>query len=143
MLIALTGGLWRDEYEVCRDKRQKWSPNGRVWRNFSAWNPTWSAVCWYDVALIRREPPERRQTRMRSMLLALTALPEEHCQKLRGGWYPGWIDNPWPMDDLCCTHKILRPENGEVRTRARESPGLACACACAAAGRRRGEPGRP
>lgn len=46
VLIPLTGALWRDEYEVCRDKSAKWSPNGRTWQNFTAWNPEWSAVCW-------------------------------------------------------------------------------------------------
>ena len=39
VFVGLTGALWRDEYEVCRDKSQKWSPNGRTWSNFSAWIP--------------------------------------------------------------------------------------------------------
>jgi hypothetical protein len=44
VLIGVTGSLWRDEYEICRDKKQKFSRDGRVWVNFTAWNPTWCAV---------------------------------------------------------------------------------------------------
>ena len=84
VLIGLTGKLWREEYEVCRDKNQKWSPNGRDWKNFSAWNPTWSAVCWYDVALILRQP---KQPALRRALLQQAALPEAFCRRLRDGWY--------------------------------------------------------
>jgi len=111
VLIGLTGKLWREEYEVCRDKNQKWSPNGRDWKNFSAWNPTWSAVCWYDVALILRQP---KQPALRRALLQQAALPEAFCRRLRDGWYPAWIDEPWPTRNLCCAHPVARPQHGEV-----------------------------
>jgi len=111
ILIGITGALWREGYEVCRDKNQKYSSNGRDWKNFSAWNPAWSAVCWYDVALIHRHP---REPRMRDALLQTCALPSSYCNKLREGWYPTWIDRPWPTENLCCAHQVLRPEHGEV-----------------------------
>jgi len=112
VMIGLTGDLWRDEYEVCRDKRQKWSSDGRIWSNFSAWNPTWSAVCWYDVALIHRRP---RNTLFRKRLLEQTGLPSSFCNRLQKGWYPSWIDRPSPaIDDLCCTHEVKNPRNGDV-----------------------------
>ncbi len=111
VLIGVTGTLWREEYEVCRDKNQKFSPNGRDWKNFSAWNPYWAAVCWYDVALILREP---REPRLRSLLLEQCALPDPFCRRLREGWYPEWMDAPWPTTNLCCAHTIARPQHGEV-----------------------------
>ena len=113
ILIPLTGSLWRDEYEVCRDKSQKWSPNGRVWQNFSAWNPESSAVCWYDVALIHRAP---KSPTFRKLLLESTALPTKYCETLeRDRFYPTWIDRPPPKTtDLCCTHAVLEPQRGQV-----------------------------
>ena len=104
--------LWRDEYEVCRDKSQKWSANGRTWQNFSAWNPASSAVCWYDVALILRKP-RPQSAGMRSRLLQATALPTPFCRSLEAGFYPHWIDQPQPAE-LCCTHKVASPQRGDV-----------------------------
>ena len=111
VLIPLTGGLWRDEYEVCRDKSQKWSPNGRIWQNFSAWNPMSSAVCWYDVALIHRTP---KSPKFRKLLLQSASLPPNFCKSVeKDHWYPHWIDRP-PPTELCCTHTVLNPRNGDV-----------------------------
>lgn len=112
VLIGLTGPLWRDEYEVCRDKSQKFSSDGKLWRNFTAWNPQWSAVCWYDVAMVLRRP---RQPLMRQLLLERTALPSSFCQRLTQGWYPRWIDEPPPLvEDLCCSHRVGDPRQGHV-----------------------------
>ena len=110
VLIGVTGALWREEYEVCRDKNQKFSNDGRMWKNFSAWNPRWEAVCWYDVALILREP---RNPQLRSALLERSALPTHFCRTLKSGWYPTWIDEKQPPN-LCCAHEVQFPERGEV-----------------------------
>jgi len=111
VLVPVTGRLWRDEYEVCRDKKQKFSANGRIWTNFSAWNPQWSAVCWYDVALVLRKP---RVAELRRNLLEATSLPPHFCDSVRAN-YPQWIDRPQPSDaDLCCTHKVGDPRQGHV-----------------------------
>ena len=110
VMVPLTGRLWRNEYEVCRDKSQKWSNNGKQWRNFSAWNPEWSAVCWYDVALVLRQP---HSPTLRRNLLRAGALPDNFCKQLDNGWYPRWIDSA-PPENLCCSHPILRPDRGEV-----------------------------
>ena len=110
LLVPVTGALWRDEYEVCRDKSQKYSADGRIWRNFSAWNPEWSAVCWYDVALVHRKP---RSPQFRTHLLQASSLPTSFCKQLSGGWFPKWIDNP-PPEKLCCTHRVRNPRNGDV-----------------------------
>lgn len=110
ILVPVTGRLWRDEYEVCRDKKQKFSTNGRTWMNFSAWNPQWSAVCWYDVALVLRKP---RVAELRRHLLEATSLPPHFCDSVSKGSYPQWIDRPQPKEaDLCCTHKVGDPRNG-------------------------------
>ena len=42
---------------LCRDKTTKYSRDGIHWNNLSAWTPDWRAVCWYDVALLRRASP--------------------------------------------------------------------------------------
>ena len=110
LLIPVTGPLWRDEYEVCRDKKQKYSNDGRVWRNFSAWNPDWHAVCWYDVALVHRAP---RAPQFRAALLESASLPTAFCRQLASGWFPRWIDAA-PPDQLCCTHKVTNPMQGGV-----------------------------
>ena len=111
ILIPLTGTQWRDEYEVCRDKSAKWSPNGRTWQNFTAWNPMWEAVCWYDIALVHRNP---RSATFRQQLLSRAALPTKFCETLeKDRWYPSWIDKP-PPKELCCTHAVLEPERGNV-----------------------------
>ena len=52
VLIPVTGDYWDDQFEVCRDKKQKYSGNGRAWTNTTAWNPHWSAVCWYTASII-------------------------------------------------------------------------------------------
>ena len=109
--MRLAGKLWRDEYEVCRDKSAKWSRDGRTWQNFSAWNPESSAVCWYDVAMIHRTP---RSKTFRKLLLNSAGLPTKFCDALeRDRWYPKWIDEP-PPSQLCCTHAVLEPQRGQV-----------------------------
>ncbi|KAL1521656.1 hypothetical protein AB1Y20_021313 [Prymnesium parvum] len=108
VLIPLTDGMWDDSYEVCRDKRLKYSPDGKHWRNFSAWNPSWSAVCWYDVVLIRRA-----SKLLLHSLLAQSALSNRFCNRLQQGWYPSWVTKPSPTN-LKCGHKIARPDQGQV-----------------------------
>jgi FkbM family methyltransferase len=110
VMIPVSGPLWRDEYEVCRDKSSKFSRDGRVWLNHSAWNPYWSAVCWYDVALVHRKP---NSPAMRRRLLQAASLPQNFCESLDRGWYPRWIDSP-PPSSLCCTHVVERPQDGHV-----------------------------
>lgn len=112
VLIGITGPLWRDDYEVCRDKSAKWSANGRTWNNFSVWNPRHEATCWYDVALIHRRP---RFPEVRRELLAAMSLPRAFCHRLEASWYPSWIDAPPPPpESLCCNHRVLDPVGGDV-----------------------------
>eukprot|EP00966_Prymnesium_polylepis_P143970 3323697-Prymnesium_polylepis.2 len=101
VLVPVTGRMWHDSYEVCRDKKQKYSHDGRHWRNFSAWNPTWSAVCWFDIVLIRRE-----SRALLRMLLDEGALSRHgrFCERLRNGWFPSWI-HTLPPSNLKCAHK--------------------------------------
>ena len=37
MLVGVSGRLWDDDYEVCLDKRTKWSPDGKSYFNLSTW----------------------------------------------------------------------------------------------------------
>mmetsp|Transcript_27527 Transcript_27527/g.72744 ORF Transcript_27527/g.72744 Transcript_27527/m.72744 type:complete len:184 (+) Transcript_27527:2-553(+) len=110
VLVPVTGRMWHDSYEVCRDKKQKYSHDGRHWRNFSAWNPTWSAVCWFDIVLIRRE-----SRALLRMLLDEGALSRHgrFCERLRNGWFPSWI-HTLPPSNLKCAHKVLRPDHGQL-----------------------------
>ena len=96
--------------QVCRDKKQKWSPDGKHWRNFSAWTPNWSAVCWFDIVLIRRSSKQLMQD-----MLAEGSIANHggFCRKLRMGWYPTWIHQP-PPANLKCAHRILKPEHGQI-----------------------------
>jgi len=104
VLVGATGRYWRDSLEVCRDKGQKWSRDGRRWENFSAWDPSWSAVCWYDVLLVLRKPLEPQ---LRQLLLERTSLPPRFCRQLSDGWYPTWVDAPTP-ERLCCSVQNLK-----------------------------------
>ena len=96
--------------QVCRDKKQKWSPNGKSWRNFSAWTPNWSAVCWFDIVLIRRTSAKLIQA-----MLAEGSIANHggFCRRLSMGWYPTWIHQPAPPN-LKCAHRIARPEHGQI-----------------------------
>jgi len=111
VVVPITGDMWSDGYEVCRDKKLKFSADGRRWRNYSAWNPTWSAVCWYDVVLIRRSSKA-----LLAGLLADASVTKFHtCARLARNWYPSWIHNPMvPNENLKCAHPILHPEQGHV-----------------------------
>ena len=111
---------------MCRDKLQKYSPDGRSWYNFSAWRPNWSAECWYDrahihrrihihtrmyayrhacvcihtcrydLALIRRDSPL-----LEPLLLSKAVLPPSFCKSLRKGWFPEWIRQVSPHGHAC------------------------------------------
>ena len=96
VLLPVTGSWWDDGYEVCRDKRQKFSPDGRTWHNMSAWRPNWSAECWYDVALVHRSSPL-----FTPLLLQKGALPRSFCRQVARGWYPEWVNQPTPTDLTC------------------------------------------
>eukprot|EP00965_Chrysotila_dentata_P220442 6191776-Pleurochrysis_carterae.AAC.3 len=111
IFIPLTGANWDDRYEVCRDKRAKYSLDGKTWMNLTAWSPDWSAVCWYDVALVLRESP------LYAPLVSQCRLPRHFCERLEHGWYPAWVNAPAPQaETLACTHPIRHPERGEVCT---------------------------
>ena len=101
LLLPLTRELWDDGYEVCRDKSAKFSADGLHWTNFTPWNPDWSAVCWYDVALIRRSSP---------LFAPLTErharVPRHFCRRLASGWYPDWISAPPLPHQLNCSQWI-------------------------------------
>jgi FkbM family methyltransferase len=104
VLVPVTGAAWDDKYEVCRDKRAKYSSNGRTWQNLSAWSPNWSAVCWYDVALVLRTSPL-----FEPLLLKHAKLPNAYCRSLVGGWFPHWVDSPPAEAELRCTHAMRGP----------------------------------
>lgn len=108
ILIPLTGSMWHDSYEVCRDKKLKHSPDGRVWRNFSSWNPDWEAVCWYDIVLVRRSSKA-----LMTKVLAEGSIRNapRFCGRVSRGWYPSWIHRP-PPANLKCAERVRRPEHG-------------------------------
>ena len=86
VLVGVSGALWDDEYEVCLDKRRKWSNDGRLYFNYSSWSPNWSAVCWYDLVLLRRTSPLYAP-----LALDAAKLPRSFCKRLEGGWCPARI----------------------------------------------------
>ena len=66
---------------MCRDKRSKWSTDGTFYFNYSSWSPDWSAVCWYDLVLLRRASPLYAPLALRA-----AALPRTFCTRLESGW---------------------------------------------------------
>ena len=66
---------------MCRDKRSKWSTDGTFYFNYSSWSPDWSAVCWYDLVLLRRASPLYTPLALRA-----AALPRSFCAHLESGW---------------------------------------------------------
>lgn len=101
VLLPVTGEWWDDGYEVCHDKRAKYSIDGVKWFNFSAWRPTWTADCWYDIALVHRQSPL-----FEPLALRLAALPRRFCRSVEKGWYPSWIDRPVPSRLKCEAKKL-------------------------------------
>ena len=108
LLLPITGELWDDGYEVCRDKSAKFSADGVHWTNFTPWSPDWSAVCWYDVALILRTSP---------LFAPLTEryahVPRRFCRRLVTGWYPDWISAPPLTHRLNCSQWIPVGRGGD------------------------------
>ena len=105
VLVGVSGVLWDDDYEVCLDKRSKWSPDGKLYFNFSSWSPNWSAVCWYDLVLLRRTSPLYAP-----LALDAAKLPRPFCKRLQGGWYPWWVQRPPPTEFDCAVEGLKRGE---------------------------------
>ena len=51
--------------------------------------------------------------KLRDALLKAGSLPDKYCKSLDSGYYPSWIDSA-PPTNLCCTHAIKNPRNGDV-----------------------------
>ena len=90
-------------------------------------SPTWSAVCWYDLVLLRRASPLYAP-----LVYGAAALPRPFCKRLEGGWYPAWIQRP-PPTAFDCDVRGLKP--GEVCYRFRPVVTAAAAAAALAAAR--------
>ena len=88
--------------EVCG---LKWSPDGKLYFNFSSWSPNWSAVCWYDLVLLRRTSPLYAP-----LALDAAKLPRPFCKRLQGGWYPWWVQRPPPTEFDCAVEGLKRGE---------------------------------
>lgn len=122
VLVGVSGELWDDKYEVCLDKKAKWSPDGHWWFNYSSWSPSWVGVCWYDLVLLRRSSPLYEP-----LALGAGRIAPRVCRRLREGWFPHWVLQPPPSaDDLECAQPGSRPlARGEVCTRFKARSGLA------------------